>query len=311
MQKKVWFMALLVVVLTWPLIFSNDFYLNVAIMVLINMILAVSLHLVLRTGHLSLASAALMGIGSYTSAILTTRLHLPFILGFLCAGILTAVISLFIGYVVFRLKGVYFVLMTFAMGEVIDLIFLDWQSLTGGANGIVEVPKPSLAGFVFDSKIKFYYLALAVTIASIGLMIRVYRSHHGRAYDAINQAENLAQSSGINTTKYKVQSFVISSFFAGIAGSLFVHYLSLVSPTAFTFWQSVDLVIMNVIVGPNLLVGPIIGAIILVPLPEFFRSAVEYQRALYGLTLIVIIRFLPNGISGLFKAIKFRVKDER
>ncbi len=296
-----------VLLIVWPLVFPEQFYINVAILILLSAVMAMALHLVMRVGYLSLAQAAFMGMGAYTSALLTTRWQMPFIVGFVSAGILTAVVGYLLGRILFRLKGVYFVLVTFALGEVVRLCFIAWDSLFGGANGITGIPKPSLLGYVFDTRLEFYYLALPLTVASLWFMCRVFLTHPGRAYEAINESENLAESTGIDTTRYKVQAFTISCFFTGIAGCLSGHYLSYVSPFAFTFWQSVDLIIMNVLGGPNVLAGPIIGAVLLVPLPELFRSAVEYQRALYGITLILIVCFLPDGIAGL--AYRFRHKE--
>lgn len=299
-----------VVLAVWPLAYQNLFYLNVAILILLSAILAMAFNLIMRMGFISLAQGAFMGIGAYTSALLTVRMHLPFVAGFVCAGVLTTVAGYLLGKILFRLRGIYFVLVTFALNEVVRLGFLDWEGLTGGANGIMGIPKPSLAGFVFDTKLKFYYLALAITAASLWIMRRVFLSHPGRAYEAINEAENLAESTGINTTHYKVQAFCISCFFTGIAGSLMGHYISYISPSAYTFWESVNLVIMNVLGGVNALVGPIIGAVILVPLPEFFRAAVEYQRALYGVTLILIVCFLPEGIAGAVARLRRRKEVE-
>jgi branched-chain amino acid transport system permease protein len=306
--KVVGWVIIAMLLVVGPLAHPEQFYLNVAILILVSAILALALHLVLRVGYVSLAQAAFMGIGAYTSALLTTRWQMPFAVGILCAGAFTAVAGYLLGRILFRLRGVYFVLVTFALGEVVRLCFIAWEGLFGGANGITGIPKPALFGFVFDTKLKFYYLALAVTVASVWFMCRVFLTHPGRAYEAINEAENLAESTGIDTTQYKVQSFTISCFFTGIAGSLTAHYLSYVSPSGFTFWQSVDLIIMNVLGGIGHLAGPIIGAILLVPLPELFRAAVEYQRALYGLTLILIVCFLPEGIAGA--AGRFRHREE-
>lgn len=289
-----------------PLVHPDKFYLNVAILILLNAVMALAFHLVMRLGYLSLAQAAFMGIGAYTSALLTTRWQMPFLIGFFCAGIFTAIAGYVLGRILFRIKGIYFVLVTFALGEVVRLVFIAWESLFGGANGITGIPKPDIFGFVIDTKMEFYYLTLAVAAASVWIMCRVFLTHPGRAYEAINEAENLAESTGINTTGYKVQAFTISCFFTGLAGSLIAHYLSYVSPSGFTFWQSVDLVIMNVLGGPNVLAGPIIGAVLLVPLPELFRSAVEYQRALYGLTLILMVFFLPEGIAGAIAGFRRR-----
>ncbi len=282
----------------WPLLYHEEFYLNVAVLILLSGIQALALHLVMRVGYLSLAQAAFMGIGAYTSALLTTKWPIPFVIGLLSAGVVAALAAYLLGRLIFRLKGVYFVLVTFALGEVVRLIFLSWKGLFGGADGITGIPRPALCGFVFDTKLSFYYLALFVTAISVWFMYRVFLTHPGRAYEAINEAENLAESTGIDTTRYKVQVFVISCFFTGISGGLGAHYLCYVSPSGFTFWQSVDLIIMNVLGGPGHLAGPLIGAVLLVPLPEFFRASVEFQRALYGLTLILIVSFLPQGIAG-------------
>ena len=287
-----------VVLLAWPLFVDEPFLAHIGTLALLYCIGAASLHLILRIGHLSLCQAAFMGMGGYTSALLTTRLGWPFVAAFLASGLVPAAVALVVGPIVLRLRGVYFVLITFTLGEVVRLVFNEWQSLTGGADGIFRIPPPHplLAG-----KRAYYYFALVVATVCVGIVARILTSQTGRYIDAIREGERLAQSSGVPILQFKVMIFGIACGLVGLQGSLLAHFITFVAPGSYTFNESLNLLVMNVIGGLGGLTGPLIGAAFLTALPEFLRGWVELQRLLYGVVLIVVMLFVPGGLMEMGK----------
>jgi branched-chain amino acid transport system permease protein len=291
------------VLLLWPAVFPASFLLYIATLVLLYTIGAASLHLILRVGHLSLGHAAFMGLGGYTSALLTTRAGWPFVPAFLASALVPAAVALVVGPVVLRLRGVYFVLITFTLGEVVRLVFNDWQSLTGGADGIFRIPPPHPA---LADKRAYYYFALAMAALCVGVVARLLASQAGRYVDAIRESEPLAQSSGVPVLRFKVLVFVLACGLVGLQGSLLAHYIRFIAPGSFTFNESLNLLVMNVIGGMGSLRGPLIGAVFLTSLPEFLRGWVELQRVLYGIVLILVMLFVPGGLIELGRRLAVR-----
>lgn len=298
-----------------PVLWSDEFILNVIISTFMSIILSVSLNLIIRTGKLSLAHAAFMGIGGYTSALTVMRLGFPYPLALFVSGLVAMGIALLVGRLLLRLKGVYFVLVTFAFGEVVRLFFVNMIYPFGGATGITNIPPPKITigpgmSVTFLSKASYYYLVLIVMLVTVLVIQRILRSSLGKAMDCTEEAEHLAECTGIDTFRCKMVAFGLGSFFAGLAGSLFTHYYRYISPESFTFWESVNLIVINVVGGMSGIAGPILGSIFLVPLPEFLRGFVQYQRVLYGLILILMLLFIPTGLLGILrKAISGPVED--
>lgn len=294
--RWLWLGVLGILLVLWPLFVNEAFFLYIATVVLLYTIGAASLHLVLRTGHLSLCHAAFMGLGGYTSALLTTRLGWPFVPAFLASGLLPAAVALLVGPIVLRLRGVYFVLITFTFGEVVRLVFNEWQSLTGGADGIFRIPPPF--PFLADKR-AYYYFALIMATLCVGIVARLLASQTGRYVDAIRESERLAQSSGVPILRFKVMIFSIACGLVGLQGSLLAHYIHFIAPGSYTFNESLNLLVMNVIGGMGSLLGPLIGAGFLTSLPELLRGWVELQRVLYGVVLILVMLFVPGGLMEL------------
>jgi branched-chain amino acid transport system permease protein len=299
-------MGICLVLFLVPGLIKDEFYIHTAIMIYLNIIGAVGLNMIMKTGRLSLAQAGFISIGAYTSTLLAKKLGLSFPVTFLAAGACASLVAFLVGTVILRLQGVYFLLVTYCLGETVRLIFTNSVDMFGGANGISGIP-----GAVFYvpwygthieiiSKQGFYYLTLIVAVIVVLVMRLLYSSHFGRALDSIREAEALTECLGIDTTKYKVATFTIGGFFAGLQGSLFAHYFRFIAPQFFGFWESVDLVVMNVVGGVNSWLGPIIGPLVLTPLPEFLRGYVDYQRILYGVILIIVVSFMPGGIASAF-----------
>lgn len=292
--------AVVAALVTVPMFVNERFFLTVAIMVLINAIAAASLHLIIRIGHVSLAHAAFMGLGAYASVLTVMKLGMPFGVGVVAAFLCPAALALAIGPLVLRLTGKYFVLVTFLFGEIVRMVFVEWKSLTGGGNGIFGVPAPSP---VFLDPKAFYYLTLGFALVIIGFIARILTSETGRAIDSIREGERLAECSGVPVLRFKVLVFVLGCGLAGIAGALQGHFVRYIDPTSFSMIQSLNLVVMNVIGGMYTLVGPMIGTIFLVVLPELLRGYVELQRVFFGIILIVVMAFLPGGIADAGKRV--------
>ncbi|PVE22182.1 branched-chain amino acid ABC transporter permease [Microvirga sp. KLBC 81] len=279
-----------------PYLFDERFFYHIAIMVCFAAIGASSLHLIIRTGHVSLCHAAFIGVGAYVSANVVMKLGLPFVGGLVAGTLAAAGLGLMIGPVILRLTGKYFVLITFLFGEILRMVFVDWQSITGGANGLSGIPAPAP---VFAEPKYFYALALLAATACVAICGRILSSETGRFVNAIRESEQLTECVGVPVIRTKVMIFVIACGFAGFAGALIAHYARYISPPNFGPLESLNLVIMNVIGGMQTLVGPLLGAIFLVLVPEFLRGYVQLQHIMFGVILILVMAFLPAGVVGV------------
>ncbi|MFC4278837.1 branched-chain amino acid ABC transporter permease [Achromobacter aloeverae] len=285
-----------------PLALGRDFTLHLAIQICINVVLVSGLSLLARAGQVSLCHGAFAGIGAYVSVLVVMGLGQPFVLGALAAILAAGLFAYLLGTIMLRLTGVYFVLLTFAFGEFVRLVLLEGDSVTGGANGITGVPPAALLGHVLDNKTAFYLLALACAAGVTWLLHALYRSPAGHAIDAVGENAQLAEATGISVRGTQRYAFTLGSALAGLGGALTAHYLRYVSPESFSMHLSLALIIMMVVGGRRYLFGPLIGALIMTPLPELFRGAVETQNIFYGAALILMLRFLPQGLASLFRA---------
>jgi branched-chain amino acid transport system permease protein len=298
-RRGLWWTTAVVVLVAvaWPLVSTNNYLVTIATLIALNAIGASSLHLIIRTGLVSLAHGAFMGIGAYTAVLTLMRLGWPFPLNLLAGMAAPALVALAIGPVLLRLSGKYFVLVTFLFGEIVRLVLTEWQSLTGGANGIFSIPPPTAA---LAAPMPFYYFVLAVSLACVGTVARLLVSEFGRAIDSLREAEQLAECSGIPVTRFKVIVFVVACGLVGVQGGLQSYLLRYIDPTGFTFVQSLNLVVMNVIGGMEHLGGALIGTAFIVALPELLSGYVEAQQILFGIILLVVMAAVPGGIVGVW-----------
>jgi len=302
-------LVLAVALVVWPFVVENRFLIHIGTMVCMYTLLALSMNLMLRIGQLSLAHGALMGIGAYTSALVMMSLGFPFVVGFLLSGVVGGLVSLIIGPILLRIRGVYFVLLTFAFGEIVLLTFIEWVDVFGGVNGIFGVPRAQIFGYVIKDRALSYLMALAMAAAGFFLLRALYRSEFGAIMETLEDDEDLARSLGVNAMAYRLAVFVLSGAMAGFAGGFYASYFTFVSPGSFDFWSAVNLIVINVLGGVASPIGVILGAAILVPLPELFRDAVQYQVLFYGLALIVFLKFMPDGLYGLIGKILGKRND--
>lgn len=282
-----------------PFFLNQAFSYHLAIFICINAIVVTSLSVLARTGQVSLCHGALAGVGAYASVFCVQGLGLPFLAGALGAMAAAALVAYLLGRIVLRLQGVYFVLVTFAFGELLRLVLLEFGEVTGGANGITNIPPPAIAGYVFADKAAVYALAAVMTLGVLLFFRWFYASPAGEAVDAVGENPALAESSGIGVRRTQLFAFTLASGFAGLGGALLAHYVGYISPESFNMHLSVALIIMMVVGGRRYLLGGLIGALVMTPLPELFRGAVESQDILYGVALILMLRFLPQGLAGV------------
>ena len=288
----------------------NPYIQQIIIYGCINIILAVSLNLVNGfTGQFSIGHAGFMAAGAYTAAFLTKDMGgylggvlgaegaggilagLEFFINTIAGGLVAAFVGFLVGLPSLRLKGDYLAIVTLGFGEIIRVVLLNMESV-GGARGMYGIPK--VVGFYWASS--WAFLTILVTW-------RLVRSSYGRSYLAVREDEIAAESVGINTTGAKTQAFVISSFFAGVAGSIFAHYLAYLNPSSFTFMKSIDVVVMVVLGGMGSISGSVIAALIITVLPEALRplqeiTKIDFRMVIYSLTLVLLMLTRPQGLFG-------------
>jgi len=296
-----------------PIFMKEQYYLHFLIMGGVSAIMCMGWALLLRLGLFSLGQAAFLGIGAYSSAILTMRAGIPVWLSLPLSGAVTALLAFFLGMIILRLKGIYFAVVTFAFGEVIRIVYLNWNSLFGGYSGISGIPRPEpLLGLAFDSKVPNYYLILLLIVITAVVFYRIDRSRAGRIFRAIGHNSDLAQSQGMNIKKYKVIGFTVACFFTGVAGAFLAHYYTALFPNEFGIWESIIVQIKATVGGVATVVsGPIIGAVVMTVVSELFRGYMSALEPLFfGTFIILVVFFLPGGLQSL-PGIVFRRKAIR
>ena len=285
-----------------PLLIQDEYILHLSIMACIYIVLAMSLNLLLGfSGLFSLGHAAFYGIGAYTSALLTLKAGLPFELAFVLSGLITAFIGFLFGFPALRLRGIFLAVGTLGFNQIVYLLLVNWEGLTGGPAGLAGIPGAKLGGFIFSQSSHYYVAAITLAVVLLTLTWRILISRPGRALIAIRDDEMAARAVGIDVTRYKLIVFSFSTFLAGLAGSFFAHYLSYVSPDNFTINESFVMVSIVALGGMGNFFGSILGAIILVVLPEYFRFLQDYRSFIYGAALVFIMFFLPKGILGWYR----------
>ena len=268
----------------------SNYWLGIIMIAGINIILASSLNLATGyLGQLTLGHAGFMSVGAYVSALCSIHLELPFIASLLMGAIIAAIIGVIIGIPTLRLKGDYLCIITLAFNEIIRVIMVN-LSITNGSKGLVGIPRSTNFAMVFFSA--------AVTVFVI---YSIVKSRHGRAIISIREDETASELSGIPTTYYKILAFAISAFFAGLAGGLYAHYITVISPKVFDYNKSVEILVIVVLGGMGNWKGSIIAAIVMTILPEYLRAFSQYRMLLYAAILIIAMILKEKNI---FKTIK-------
>ncbi|MBI5605079.1 MAG: branched-chain amino acid ABC transporter permease [Deltaproteobacteria bacterium] len=303
MKNKIGLVTLLTALVILPFFLSKTL-LHLAVIIEIHAILTLSLCLVVGyVGQLSLCHAGFYGIGAYTSALLTFA-HWPFWITLPLSGVVSGLFGLFVGFPSLKTRGIYFSITTMSFGVLIAMVLNNWISLTNGPDGLsgIKSPEPiSLfngAALSFKNPIHYYFLVGFFLLFTVLVISRLLRSRVGRAFIGVRNNETLAWSLGINSMRYKLTAFIIAAVFAGLAGSLYAHYLRYICPKDFGLHESFDMLVMVVVGGAQTLLGPIVGALFVLGLPKFFGFEPVYGRVAFGIILIMVMIFMPRGIVG-------------
>ncbi len=282
-----------------PPFLPNPYHVQVLVFIGIYVILVLSLNLLNGyVGLLSIGHAAFYAVGAYASAKLTLDLHLPWIAVLVGSGAIAGVFGYLVARPTLRLSGIYLTLVTLGFNMILFLVLQNWMGFTNGPLGIMDIPPPSLFGRVIRSRLEYYYLILALAVLTVVSMHRLMTCRFGRALTAIRENELAAEATGVHTTRYKVQAFVLAAFYAGIAGSFYAHFMNFISPDSFTINESFILLAMLAFGGQGNLIGPVVGAAVLILVPEVFRALQEYRMFVYGGILIVMMLVRRQGLLG-------------
>ncbi|MEW6034066.1 MAG: branched-chain amino acid ABC transporter permease [Chloroflexota bacterium] len=278
-------------------LFANRYYLDIAIIIGIHTMVTVGLCLLMGyTGQISLGQAAFYGMGAYFSAILSKTYGVsPWAAMFIGAAV-TGGFAYSIGIAVLRLRGNYLAMATLALGIIMNIVFTEAASFTGGQDGITGVPYLSVGGLVFDTDRGYYYLVWAFCLAALLVSRNIVSSRTGRALRAIRDSESAAESIGINVLQLKAKVFALSAVYASLAGSLLAHYWAAVGPKPFDFLFSIKVVVMAVVGGLASVWGAIFGTATVKILGDWLHEFGEYQVIAFGLMLMIVIVFMPRGL---------------
>jgi branched-chain amino acid transport system permease protein len=300
MTRRLVWAAVALLVLSLPAV-TAGYHLHLLIMTAIFAVLAVSLGLVIGyAGLLSLGHVAFFGIGAYTSALLYLHFGLTMWWGMLAAALLSSLVALLLGGLILRVRGNRFVIVTVAFAEIMRLVAHNWVEVTRGQMGLAGImpPKLEFLGHVVDlnEKAYFYYVAVGVATVSVLILSRIAHSPLGWGFLALRENEKLGESIGVSAYRSALTVFVVGAFFAGIAGSLYAHYINFIGPDLFYFSYTTILLVMVVMGGLGTIAGPIVGALVFTLLPEYLRVASEYRLVFFGAILIVGILLVPGGL---------------
>jgi branched-chain amino acid transport system permease protein len=290
--------ALVLLLIVVP-IFQNDYYRDVLTLTGMYVVLALGLNLVVgQAGLLNLGYVAFYAVGAYTYAILSTRVGLSFWPGLFVGASASAGFAVLIGLSTLKIRGDYFAIVTLGLGEITRIVLNNWDRLTGGPNGIANIGRPVIGGFTLSRPLHFYYLILAIAAVTVFAMRRLISSRIGRAWIAIREDEVAAEAMGINTFRLKLLAFVLASAWAGVVGVFFAAKMAFVSPESFTFMESILILCMVVLGGMGSLPGIILGAFLLITLPEIFREFQDFRMLGFGVALVAMMIFRPQGLLG-------------
>jgi len=310
--------GIFIVVLIGVILMADNYFIYIVNLCAIATIGALGLNIITGlAGQISIGHAGFLAIGAYASALLL-KSGVPFLVSITIAGFITTLSGLIVGIPSLRLKGLYLAITTFAFGFVVEHLANIWVSLTNGANGMVVLPA-SILGLTFDSDRKFFFLVFPITVSAILYARNLVRSKVGRAWIAIRDRDIAAQTMGISLSWYKLSAFAVSSFYAGIAGALYGHYMQFIGPTHFELYLSVQYLAMIIIGGLGSVLGTIFGAVFMTILPELLKYIPDLFRqsypviverfadinlVLYGMLIMLFVIVEPKGLHGIWKNIK-------
>ncbi len=315
-RLRLLFLFAALAVLPYLLSYSQQ---EIAVLLMINVLLVCSYRLLTLTGEWSLGHVVMMGVGAYASALLAKRLGVPVPVSMLAGGVVAAAGAAILSVPLFRMKGFYFLIGSFAAGEIIRLIWKRFTDPFGGPKGLKRIDAfPDIdVGFLqidFYEPVNYYFLALIAVSVSLFVLRRIERSRIGLTFHAIHWQDRLAESVGVDTFHYRTLAFVIASFFAGIAGGLYGHYVGAVNPTRFGVDQMVYVLVWTIVGGTATLHGPILGVVVLTVINEIVLRGLGLDTVrplIYGAILILSVLYLPDGLESLGPKLRARLRRPR
>jgi branched-chain amino acid transport system permease protein len=304
--------ALILLALPW--IVQGKYGRDLLVLALMFASLATGLNLTMGyVGYLPFGYLIFFAIGAYTSALLSVNLGVTFWLGLPAAGVIAGIFAVLVGMPSLRLRGPYFAIMTLAFAEIGTLVLYNWTDLTRGPMGIFGIPHPRVplpggGEFTFNTEVSWYYLMLGMLVLFLFVVYRLIHSRTGDAFAAIRGHEDLAESVGIPTFRYKMLAFILSAVIAGIVGGAYAHYYTVITPELSGFYFLTTTFTMVLIGGQGTLAGPVLGAIVFTILPELLRAVQLWRMVIFGALMLAGMVFMPQGIHGLLAPLLARTK---
>lgn len=297
-------------ILLLPPVLGDGYYLSVMNFIALYSIVALGLCLLTGyAGQLSISHSAFFAIGAYSSAIISLRFGIHPLLSIVLSQSLTFLTSWVIGAVVLRLKGHYLAIATLSFTIIVGVLIIEMPGLTGGLQGLSSIPPISFGDFLIDSDWRFYFLTWPLTLLLLLFALNLVDSRIGRIFRATKESEDIARLFGADVKKYKVKVFILSSLFASLSGSLYAHFVTFISPATGSIMFAIDIIMILAFGGFTILWGAMLGAASLTFLNEYLTIFADYKRAIYGLALIVIMLFFPNGLlQGLKDSARFLLR---
>ena len=285
--------------IVYPFLFSSAFLIRMGTLCLLNTAMALSLNLMLgMLGYISFAGAGFMGIGAYTAALLTKNLGWETLPAMCAAMLLAGVIGLLLGLTVLKLQGFHFAIVTMVFTEIVRSVENNWISLTRGPMGLSGISKITIFGQKLKSATNNYFFMLAMLVIITVLICNIMNSRTGMAVLAIRDDNLVASTMGINTFKYKMMIFIISSMIAGAVGAFYAQYIGYIDASIFTVARGQEYLVLAIFGGLGNIVGSFLGSVVLTVLPELIRGLADYRMLIYGLLLVILMHVRPQGVLG-------------
>lgn len=289
--------VLVVLLAVIPFVAPNNYYLDMAVRILINAVIVISLNLLVGyAGQISLGHAGFVGIGAYASAVLPVQLGWHPMLALLAGAAFAALLALLVARPILRLKGYYLAMATLGLGIIVNIILRNEIPLTGGPDGIA-VPTMETFGYALTRDIQWYWISAVLLVLCVMACVNLIDSPFGRALRGVHGSEVASRSVGIDATRYKTIVFVVSAAMASIMGSVLAHYVGFITPDLSSFFESIELITMVIVGGMASIFGSILGAALLTALPQLLATLEGWESIVFGAILILCLIFLPRGLA--------------
>ena len=313
--QRTWIGLLLVVLALFPFV-AGPYWLYMACLVAINVASATGLNILTGfTGLVSLGQAAFMGVGAYTVALMEIRLGTPFLLNLVAGGAVTALVGIVVGLPSLRVKGLYLAIATIAASFILHFVFANWDAVTNGVRGL-SMPPATIGGVALDQPFRLYFLIVPVTCLMVAGAANLFRTRIGRAFIAIRDRDISAEVLGIPLLRYKLTSFALSSFYAGVAGGLWAYFFRVVTPESFPVIMSIFFLAAIIVGGMGTILGGVLGAVFMTMVPEVLKIAfalfgpdalamlAPVRTIVFGALIVGFLVFEPDGLAEMWRRVR-------